>query len=122
MTGYELYRQALSLLNYSAPDGGVTADADLHKRALPVINQIYADLWGIRSTEQFFPLASLTQQINLDSYTLTNVMPYGVAMLIAQTDGDGENQAVYATLYNQRRSSVRTQTERIIDRQPHPYL
>lgn len=122
MTGKEIYRQALALLNYSDADGNATADADLHKRALALVNQIYADLWHISNSGQFHPLTALSNQIDLETQVLTNVMPYGVAMLIAQTDGDADNQALYANLYNQRRPSARSRNDRIEDRQPRVFL
>lgn len=118
MTGYEIYRQALALLNYADADGNATADADLHRRALALVNQIYADLWHISTDKRFEPLTALTQRVLLDSHVLTNVMPYGVAMLIAQTDGDADNQAIYAALYDRRRPSVCCAISRIEDRSP----
>ena len=122
MTGNEVYKQALTLLNYTTSDGTTTNDADLHKRALPLINQIYADLWSIDNTNPFIPLSSLTQAIPLEDFVLYNVFPYGVAMLIAQTEGDGDNNALYSSLYNQRRSSARTQTARFVDKLPKVYF
>ena len=118
MTGNEILRQAMTLLNYTDTDGAITADADLQKRALPLINQIYSDLWYIRTSSTFRPLTRLADAIDLDHFVLRNVMPYGVAMLIAQTDGDIDNQTMYASLYNQRRSSVRSCSDRMIDCQP----
>ncbi len=122
MTGNEMYKQALSLLNYTDADGNWMGDADLQKRSLALINQIYADLWYVQSTRPFLPLISMAQQLLLEAHVLNNIMPYGVAMLIAQTDGDADNQALYAALYNQRRASARSQSDRIINRQPYPYL
>lgn len=124
MTGNEIFRQALSLLNYKDANGGVDAvnDAELHRRALPLINQIYADLWHIVTDTRFEPLSSLTQQVPMEPYVLSNVMPYGVAMLIAQTDGDADNQAMYASLYNQQRSSARSGSDRVRDRLPRVFF
>ena len=121
MTGNEIFRQALALLNYTDPDGGINAvnNADLHKRALPLINQIYADLWHIATDALFTPLSSLTQEISLESYVVNNIMPYGVAMLIAQTCGDADNQAMYSSLYNQRRPAAQNISHRIEDRMPY---
>ena len=124
MTGKDVFRQALMLLNYTDANGAVDAanNADLYRRALPLVNQIYADLWGIRTQTSFTPLTNISQEIALESYVLHNVMPYGVAMLIAQTDGDANNQALYASLYNQRRSSAHNTGDRIVDASPMPYL
>lgn len=122
MTGQEVFQQALSLLNYTDADGNWANDADLQKRSLALINQIYADLWYVQNDKPFLPLISPAQPLHLDPHVLVNVMPYGVAMLIAQTDGDADNQALYAALYNQRRASARSHGDRMIDRQPYPFL
>lgn len=124
MTGHELLEQALTLLNYTDPHGrhDPLTHAALYKRALPLINQIYADVWHIHSNEPFSPLASLSQTIPLPAPITAGVLPYGVAMLLAQTDGDADNQAVYALLYNQRRGEARTVSDRVLDRQPRPHF
>ena len=41
-------------------------------------------------------------------------MPYGVAMLMAQTVGDGDNQSLYAALYNRKRAGM-TKSDRRVD-------
>jgi len=116
----EVFKQALVLLNYTDPQGNVDAvnNTELYKRALPLINQIFADLWHVRTSANFEPLVSLSQEIPLASYVVTNIMPYGVAMLIAQTNGDADNQALYAAMYNQRRSSAQSVSEQIVDKMP----
>lgn len=120
MTGQEIFRQALLLLNYTNAHGAVDAqnNAELHRRALPIVNQIYADLWAVRHEGDFVPLASLSEPVLLEANTVMNGMIYGVAMLVAQTDGDAENQTLYAALYNQRRSAACTHTSRIQNRMP----
>ena len=124
MTGNDVFRQALVLLNYTNNHGAVDAlnNAEIHKRSLPIVNQIYADLWGIQTKDAFLPLKSLAEEILLSKYTSMNIMPYGVAMLIAQTDGDSDNQTLYATIYNQRRSAAACVSDRIIDRMPRTYF
>ena len=116
MTADEIFRQALQLLNYPSDE------PDLRKKALPLINQIYADLWYINSSELFVPLTSLMQKVQLESNVLSNVMPYGVSMLIAQTEGDADNHALYASLYNQRRPSARSSSDRFEDRMPKVFF
>lgn len=124
MTGNDIFHRALVLLNYTNSHGSVEAlnNSELYRRKLPLINQIYADLWSIYSEEEFLPLSSPAEEIPLSAYILNNIMPYGVAMLIAQTDGDLDNQSLYATLYNQRRPAARTTGGRIEDRMPRTYL
>ena len=49
-------------------------------------------------------------------------MPYGVAMLIAQSEGDDELQGYYASVYNQKRQAVPRREERIGDMLPGRWL
>lgn len=124
MTGNDVFRQAMVLLNYTDNHGQFNSlnNAELYKRSLPIVNQIYADLWAIQSTAAFVPLASLNDEIPLNTHTLMNVMPYGVAMLLAQTDGDADNQTMYASLYNQRRPSAAVNSGLIQDCLPRVYM
>ncbi len=120
MTGQDIFRQALMLLNYTNAHGTVEAlnNAELYRRSLPIVNQIYADLWKIQRTDEFVPLSSMTEAVRLETHTVMNSMIYGVAMLVAQTDGDVDNQSLYATLYNQRRSAACIRSERVADCMP----
>ena len=125
MTGNDALKQALNLLNYTDANGNISAanNANLTKRALPLINQIYADLWEPRGTNTAFsPLKSLGESLDLDSTVCFNVLPYGVAMMLAASDGDADNQSFYAQLYNQRRPSAFKQGGRIQDRLPRTFL
>lgn len=125
MTGTDILRQAYALLNYTDANGNVNAanNANLSKRSLAIVNQIYADLWHPRTTGAVFEaLATMNEKLDLDDYTALNIMPYGVAMMLAQSDGDVDNQSVYAALYNQRRAGAVTATDRIIDKLPRTYL
>lgn len=125
MTGHDVLRQAYVLLNYTDTNGNIHAgnNANLSKRALPIINQIYADLWQPRRIGAVFSLlTSANQVLDLDDYTAINIMPYGVAMMLAQSDGDADNQSVYAELYNRRRGGAVTQSDRIQDRLPKTFM
>ncbi len=125
MTGTDILRQAYTLLNYTDANGNVNAgnNANLSKRALPIINQIYADLWQPRTDGATFEALTTTHQmLDIDDYTAINIMPYGVAMMLAQSDGDADNQSLYASLYNQRRAGAVTSSNRIVDKMPRTYL
>ncbi len=125
MTGNDILRQAYVLLNYTDANGNVNAgnNANLSKRALPIINQIYADLWQPRTAGAMFKaLTTMQQALDIDDYTAINIMPYGVAMLLAQSDGDADNQTIYASLYNQRRAGAVTRSDRVVDAMPRTYL
>ena len=125
MTGTEVLRQAMSLLNYTDTNGNLNAanNANLNKRALPLINQIYADLWEPRNKDSFFTaLKSLGEVLDLKDYVCYNILPYGVAMLLAQSDGDADNQTMYAAMYNQRRPAAFSREAHIRDVLPRTYL
>jgi hypothetical protein len=118
MTGNEILNQAYILLNYTDSNGNIDSgnNASINKRSLSIVNQIYADLWD--SQELFEPLHAMHETINLNAHAVFNVMPYGVAMLIAQSEGDADNQSLYASLYNQRRPSAFEKSGRIADKLP----
>ncbi len=125
MTGNDVLKQAYILLNYTDNNGNIHAgnNANLSKRALAVVNQIYADLWEPREDGAAFSvLHALHEPLDLIDYTAINIMPYGVAMLLAQSDGDADNQTLFASLYNQRRPSAVTKSERIVDGLPTTFL
>lgn len=112
MTGTEAFRRALSLLNYTEPraDGGVPGGEVLYRRALPVLNQIAADLWYRGNTAPYPTLTALNEPIPLPPAVADNVLPYGVAMLLAQLSGDADAQTLMAAQYDQRRGAAATVT------------
>lgn len=113
-TGKEVLDRAMQLLGYTDLYGQTDSlqYADLYKRGLPVVNQIYSDLWwsghaagtGAMRREVFSELSVLEQPLELTPRCITDIAPYGVAMLLAQSMGDGDNQALYASLYAQKRA------------------
>lgn len=121
-TGGEVFRLAMSLLGYTGPDGAVDGaqSAELFRRGLDIVNQVMADLWPLERRDPFQPLRSLQQEIPLSAAAATDVMPYGTALFLAQTDGDGSNQAFFAGLYESKRNRVRRPSDRRGDRLPHP--
>ena len=124
MTGDAVFRQAMRLLGYTNAQGEVDGgrEAGLFRRATALVNQIYADLSAIENGEGGEPLERLSQELPLSLRTQTDVMPYGVAMLIAQSEGDDELQGYYASVYNQKRQAVHRREERIGDMLPGRWL
>ncbi len=109
MTAKAIFEQALALLNYTNAHGEQDAEqnAELYKRLFPVVNQIYADCFLIENpTGTFAPITSLSAIPAVSDKTQRSVMPFGVAMLIAQSENDGDSQSLYASLYNQARSGI----------------
>lgn len=107
MTGNEAVTIALQLLNYTDQNGQVDSanSQEFFGRARTVVNQIYADLWRLGNPPgTFVPLDDLNESLALSEDVCRNALVYGVAMLFAQSESDGDNQALYASLYNQRRT------------------
>lgn len=108
-TGEEIKNRALQLLNYTDQNGRVDSAmyADVTARSLALVNQVYAECWYILEGERpFIELPTLTEPIALPPRVIENVMPFGVAMLMAQSLGDGDNQSMMADLYNQKRATL----------------
>ena len=111
MNGREILKQALLLLGYTNSYGEVDAqgDAELFKRGTAVVQQIFDDLQRAEHPLQFIqkPVTMDSPIEGLSMEAVRDIMPYGVAMLMAQSEGDGDNQALFADLYNRKRSSAR---------------
>lgn len=114
-TGKDILDRVVRLLNYTDSYGQADSlqYAEIYKRGLTVINQIYSDLWFAERTGPFSELTALDQPLALSARSIHDILPYGVAMLLAQGLGDGDNQALYAGLYNQKRSSICRKTRRM---------
>ncbi len=120
MTGQEVFRQAMRLLGYTDTLGELDSaqNTETYKRGLSVINQLVCDLSLSESGEVAAPLCSLRQELPLSERTARDILPYGVAMLLAAAHGDGDNQQLFASLYDQKRVSVRSGYERRTDTLP----
>lgn len=108
-TGQEVLTRALQLLGYTDSIGGSSSlqDAELTKRGTTAVLQMYNDLQRIEHPTTFDAEPfSMGIDLKLSPVSVNDVMPYGVAMLIAQGDGNGDSQSMFAELYNQKRSSV----------------
>lgn len=108
-TGMDVFLRAMSLLGYTGIDGVVDAaqSAELVRRGLNIVNQVLADQWPLEKTIQFTPMASIHEDVPLSVEAVEGILPYGVAMFLAQAEGDGTNQQYYASLYQQKRNAVR---------------
>ena len=105
-TGEQVGVRAFRLLNYTDQNGRLNSAmyADVTARLLPLINQIYSDVWYGVYDKGFEELGALTDCLQLSERVINDVMPYGVAMLIAQSIGDADNQSLMTTLYNRKRA------------------
>lgn len=104
MKGIEIFEKALTLLGYINQEGSFLDSLNL--KALNVINTVYADLYFLLHSDGFKPLKSLDDTPLLSNRILLDVMPYGVAMHLAQNMGDGLNQQIFATIYDAKRCSI----------------
>lgn len=116
MTGAEVLRQAMGLLGYDGLEE-LSGLSEVLPGGATAVNQIYADLHYITSLRPFKPLASLNETLLLPDRAAVDVMPYGVAMLLAQSESDGDNQQLFAELYNRKRHSL-SRTDAVRDRMP----
>ncbi len=107
-SGRDILKQALLLLNYTDIYEQLDTDdeAVIAKRGLAAVNQIYGDLWYTGRKDPFLPLIDLDEPVLLKDRQAKDVMPFGVAMLLAMSEGDGDNQQVYATVYNRKRMAA----------------
>ena len=99
MTAGQVFNRALTLLGY------VTASHNdgLKSRASAAI----VDVCRAQMCE-FEPIKTLADELLVDQKIAADVLVYGVAMFIAQSEGDAENQAVFCDLYNRKRASLST--------------
>ncbi len=107
MTGQTVFRRAMRLLNYTDADGTLNAAAsgEMYKRALSVVDQLCGELHYAETGKLPPPLRSLSEPLPL-SEKAAHILPYGVAMFLAQSRADGDNQQLFAALYEARRRSL----------------
>ena len=107
MTGSEALKAALQLLNYTDQNGQVdnANSQEFLGRSLVIVNQIYADLWRLgHAPGTFKPMRDLNETFALTEDVCRNALVYGVTMLFAQSESDGDSQTLYARLYNRSRT------------------
>ena len=115
MTGNDILRTAMTLMGYTDAAGNVDGEAarTATRHGLAVVRQIYAELaYAIGETP--IELVTLSESIPLPHRLLVEVMPYGVATLLAISEGDNNNEAAFAILYNRKRGLV-TLTDKRVD-------
>lgn len=117
MTGLQAFKRALRLLGYTDSNGEPDAAAagELYKRGLAIVDQLCADLVGAQTGTLPAPLTSMNQPLPLSETAVRQVLPYGIAMLLAASRGDGDNQQLYAALYTQKRLLLRRENDRRVD-------
>ena len=119
MTGMEAFKRALRLLNYTDADGETDAagSGELYKRALASTDQICGDLGQCESGEIPPALTSLYTALPISDAAARQVLPYGIAMMLAVGRGDGDNQSLFSALYTQKREDL-FPTEEVLPEEP----
>ncbi len=120
-TAREVFERAMQLCGYVNGEGvpDRLQDADMYKRGPALVNQIYADMFFAETPDaEFRPIGSMEAEISLSSRCVNDIMPYGVAMLLAQAEGDTTAQSAFSYAYNQKRAGGVKAARRIADKLP----
>ena len=112
--GSIMIKNALSLLGYDDSLGDVSTEQRFKGRSLALLNSLYSDLWYRLKNEPFIPLSSAEEEIKLPERVVYDVIPYGLAALLAQTANDSEMQHLFSTMYNDKLKTL-TRSEQISD-------
>ncbi len=110
MTGNDIYRRVLGLLGYLNTNTLTANDDNLLKRAPDIINQVCMDL-------KIPQIKRLSEKIEAND-TAIDALCYGTAMIMALVEGDGAKNQLFTQIYNAKRSSVLSHTEKIEDKLP----
>lgn len=119
MKANELLNSALKILGYSDADGNVELTQRIRNSAIVKVNLVYSELWRIFNAGEFKPIKSLNEEINLTERALSEAFVYGLAMHIARSENDGDQQQYFAHLYNAKRAGL-TQYGLVKNVLPHP--
>ena len=117
MTAADMERKITLLLGYTDGSGSTAPNTRLRQRSLTAINAVYADLFYGLGKSGFSPLLSPEDTIDLPERVLNDVMPYGAAAFLAQSENDGDQQQYYIMLYNQKRAAL-TRPDSVTDSMP----
>lgn len=106
MKASEILNDTLKMMGYSDGDGNVELNARIRNGAIVTVNLVYGDLWRTCKTEEFEPIATLDDEILLPKKAMGDVFMYGLAMHIARSENDGDQQQYYTMLYNAKRAGL----------------
>ncbi len=119
MKASELLNNALKMLGYTDSDGNSELTGRLRNKAVVTVNLVYGDLWRACNTGDFEPIKSLSDEIKLPGRAMGDVFLYGLAMHIARSENDGDQQQYYTMLYNAKRAGL-TQYDKVRNVIPSP--
>ena len=102
----ELINNSLKMLGYSDSAGNIELSGRIRNNAIITVNLVYSDLWKTVNNETFKPIKSLDEEILLPQKATDECFLYGLAMHIARSENDGDQQQFYAALYNAKRAGL----------------
>lgn len=82
-------------------------DERIQAHALTALNRIYAEMHFLESEGEFLEISELSQPVNISQRLFYDVMPYGVASLLASAMGDTANQNYFGEIYNLKRKRAK---------------
>ncbi len=110
MTGYDIYKRALSISGY-LNDGIVLGDDGVLIEKVPdIINQIALDL-------KIPEINDIEQNVNATPEQF-DAACYGVAMLLAIKDRDSDKSRLFTQIYNSKRAAALSESGKIYDTLP----
>lgn len=118
MTAKEILNSAMALLGYTEQNGNCELPNRILLRAIPLINIIYSELKRAEGSGEIFPITDLCEEVRLSPDVLSEVMPCGVAMMIAGSESDGDSQSFWAEIYS-RKKAILTRFEDRTDTIPY---
>ena len=83
MTAQKLIEKASLMLGFSGEN-----EQRIQENALAVVNAVYAELYFLENDNGFKEIEKFSDEIKLSERVLNDVMPYGVASLLAFSLGD----------------------------------
>lgn len=121
MTGYEVLQKALVRLNYTTPLGDTDngLNAEHLRRGLEAVNTVLADLQTVSGVE-LTQIADLQEELPLDKKVAVLAAVPGVAMHLAQGEGDGDSFNRFVTEYEQKRRLAARPHGKVRDVVPWP--
>lgn len=105
MNGSEVVNQALTLLGYTDSNGNEQLTRRVMNKAVTVINLVYEDLWSCVEDDEFKPINTLSDRVELKGNAIA-ALPYGVAAFLAQSENDGDQQQIWMSTYNSKRAKL----------------
>lgn len=118
MTVARIFNEAKQRLSYDE-DTAVSVIAEIDKKTVRTVNEIYTEIYYKIAESGFTPLSSITDEVDLDERIIYLILIPGVASRIAFEYGDNTLQAYYANEYNKGLNLLNT-ISTITDATPNP--